>query len=217
MSFNDRAGCGPRVKICGVADPNSLKALIKLRIDAVGFIFFDGSPRAVVGSQVQSWVEDMPPFVSTVGVFVDEKITQVKKMVDLCGLGRVQLHGQEPPEYCAKLPRSRVIKAFRVKEGFTSDMVKPYVPYVSAVMIDSVSAGETFDWSVARRIRDENPDLPVIVAGGISMDNVEEIVEQVDPYAIDVSSGVESSPGVKDPAKVEELLRRIRPSVSNRP
>lgn len=200
---------GPKVKICGVADHQSLREITQLGVDAVGFVFYDASPRAVVGAQVKSWLEDMPPFVQTVGVFVDEKPAQVKKIFDLCGLSYVQLHGQESPEYCAELPKGGVIKAFRVKNGFHPGMIKPYIAHISAVLLDSASSGESFDWSVARQVREAYPETPLILAGGIAADNVDEAVRQVRPYAIDVSSSVESSPGVKDPVKVQDLLRRL--------
>ena len=199
----------PKVKICGVADRQSLRDLMWLGIDAVGFVFYDASPRAVVGAQVKGWLEEMAPFIHTVGVFVDEKPAQVKKVADLCGLSYVQLHGQETPEQCAELPKNRVIKAFRVKKGFDPEKVKPYIPYVAAILLDSPSSGASFDWTVARQVREAYPDLPVILAGGISPDNVEEAVRVVQPYAVDVSSSVEISPGVKDPAKVQDLLHRL--------
>ena len=202
-------GRHPKVKICGVADHDSLRLILRTGIDAVGFVFYDASPRAVVGAQVQGWLEEMPPFVHSVGVFVDEKITQVKKIAEHCRLSFIQLHGQETPEYCASLPKSEVIKAFRVKNGFKPDMIRPFVPHVSAVLLDSAAAGESFDWDVACRVQDAFPDLPVILAGGITPDNVDDAVRQVQPYAIDVSSSVESSPGVKDPRKVQDLLQRL--------
>ncbi len=200
---------GLKVKICGIADHNSLREVARLGVDAVGFVFYEASARAVVGAQVKGWIEELPPFVQAVGIFVDEKITNVKKLSDLCGLSYIQLHGQEPPDYCEKLPKNRVIKAFRVKNGFSPDKVKPYLPHISAVLLDSPSSGETFDWNEACRVRDAFPDVPLILAGGITVDNVEEAVRQVQPYAIDVSSSVETAPGIKDPAKVQDLLQRI--------
>ena len=213
MSRNDRGrflgSAAPKVKICGIADRQSLKEVIGLGVDAIGFVFYDASPRAVVGAQVKGWLEEMPPFIHTVGVFVDEKPAQVKKVADLCGLSYVQLHGQETPEHCAELPRNRVIKAFRVKNGFDPGVVKPYVPHIAAVLLDSSTSGESFEWARARKVRDAFPELPLILAGGITADNVEEAIRQVQPYAIDVSSSVESAPGVKDPSKVLELVQRI--------
>lgn len=198
-----------KVKICGMADLSSLKEVVRLGIDAVGFIFYNASPRAVVGAQVSAWQEVIPPFVHTVGVFVDEKIGQVNNITDHCGLSYIQLHGQEPPEYCGDLPKSKVIKAFRVKKGFDVERIKPYIPYVAAILLDSAKSGEVFDWSIAVRIRDAYPETPLILAGGLTLDNVEEAIRQVQPYAIDVSSSLEVSPGVKDPAKVQDLLNRI--------
>lgn len=212
MSFTGaktKRGYGLKVKICGVADLASLAELVNLGIDAVGFVFYDASPRAVVVSQVREWMEEMPPFVHTVGVFVDEKAPHVKKVLDLCGLDFIQLHGQETPEYCAELPKKRVIKAFRIKNGFGPDKVLPYIPHVSGVLLDSPLSGEICDWGMACRIREAFPELPVILAGGITPDNVEDAVRHVQPYAIDVSSGVEISPGVKSAAKIQDLLHRI--------
>jgi len=213
MPFMGSAGScrsfGPKVKICGVSDRASLKEVARLGVDAVGFIFYDGSPRAVVGAQVKAWIEDMPPFVHAVGVFVDEKASQVKKVAQLCGLSYIQLHGQETPEYCAALPKNRLIKAFRVKNGFGPDKIAPYVPHVGGILLDSAASGEGFDWRVACAIREAFPDMPLILAGGLNVENVEEAIRVVHPYAVDVSSSVETTPGVKDPAKVQELLHRI--------
>lgn len=178
-------------------------------IDAVGFVFYEASPRAVVGAQVKGWIEELPPFVQSVGIFVDAKIGHVKKISELCRLSCVQLHGHESPDYCGELPKASVIKAFRVKNGFSPESVKPYLPCVSAVILDSPSSGEVFDWNVARQVRQAFPDLALILAGGITAENVEDAVRQVRPYAIDISSGVESAPGVKDPAKVQEILHRL--------
>lgn len=199
----------PKVKICGVADVESLRQIVKLGIDAIGFVFYDASPRAVVSAQVKGWIEVIPPFVQTVGVFVDEKPAQIKKVCELCGLAYIQLHGQESPKYCESFPKHRLIKAFRVKNGFEPDRVKEYIPHVSAILLDSSSSGTEFDWNIARHVRDLCSDTPLILAGGITSDNVEEAIRTVQPYAIDVSSGVEAAPGVKDPTKVQELLQRI--------
>ncbi|MBI4178140.1 phosphoribosylanthranilate isomerase [bacterium] len=204
-----KGGHFPKVKICGIADPGSLQEIVKLGIDAVGFVFYSASPRAVTGAQVKGLVEFVPPFVHTVGVFVDEKPAHVKKVCESCSLSYIQLHGAETPEYCEAFPKNRLIKAFRVKPGFDPETVRKYLPRVAAILIDSAESGIEFDWDVARRVRQIAADVPLILAGGLTADNVEEAVRAVQPYAIDVSSGVETAPGVKNAAKVQELLQRL--------
>lgn len=198
-----------KIKICGIADRQSLSDVIRLGADAVGFVFYDASPRAVVGAQVHAWVEEVHPFIHTVGVFVDEKPAQVLKISDLCRLEYVQLHGQEPPEYCADLPRHQVIKAFRVKNGFNINTVKPYVPHIAAILMDSPASGEVFNWGIAREIREAFPDMPMILSGGLSSDNIDEAIREIHPFMVDISSKLEVAPGVKDPVKVTEFLKRV--------
>lgn len=199
----------PKVKICGMAELAGLQEVVKLGIDAVGFVFYDASPRSVVGAQVKGWLESIPPFIHTVGVFVDEKPAHVKKVAELCNLSYIQLHGQESVQYCEEFQRNRLIKAFRVKNGFDPASVKSFLPWVSAILLDSGASGTPFDWNMARRVKDLCPDMPLILAGGITADNVEEAIRIVQPYAIDISSGVETAPGVKDPNKVQDILSRI--------
>ncbi len=158
---------------------------------------------------MRSWMEDLPPFVDSVGVFVDEKVSQVKKISELCRLTCIQLHGHETPDYCSEFPKERVIKAIRIQKGFKPAAIKPYLPYISGILLDSPRSGERFDWNIARLVREAYADLPLILAGGITADTVDEAVRIVQPYAIDVSSSVETSPGVKDPQKVQDLIQRL--------
>lgn len=199
----------PKVKVCGVGNRDSLRVCVEQGVSAVGFIFYDVSPRSVTPAQVKGWVHDLPPFIDAVGVFVGEKPEKISKLIDSCHLAHVQLHGKETPEECQDLPSDRVIKAFRVDKHFSERTVEPYVQSVAAVMLDSPAAGSTFDWMMARRIRDAFPELPMILAGGLNAANVGDAIAQVDPWAVDASSSLEDSPGVKNPDKISAFMRAV--------
>lgn len=199
----------PKVKVCGIGNRDSLRVCVEQGVSAVGFIFYDVSPRAVTPAQVKGWVHDLPPFIDAVGVFVGEKPEKIEKLIESCHLAHVQLHGKETPEECRDLPSDRLIKAFRIDKHFSERTVEPYVRSVSAVMLDSLIAGSTFDWAMARRIRDAFPELPLILAGGLNALNVTDAIAQVDPWAVDASSSLEDSPGVKNPDKVAAFIRAI--------
>ena len=159
---------------------------------------------------VRDIILKLPPLAGTVGVFVDETVERVNKVADYCGLDMVQLHGDESPAFCRKIQR-RVIKAFRVKDFQSIKQMRKYS--VSGFLLDTFSdnlhggTGKTFDWNLvlpAKKIG------PVILAGGLTPSNIRQAVSQARPYGVDVCSGVEKSPGVKDPEKVRAFLTNIR-------
>lgn len=154
-----------------------------------------------------SIIRELPPFVQAVGLFVNSGADFVNGISDLCRIDIVQLHGDEPPEYC-DLIRRRVIKAFRIKDISSLEKVKDY--RVAGILLDAYSphafggTGFSFNWEFAGNVAEFGP---VVLAGGLSPDNVREAIKKVNPYAVDVSSGVEVEPGIKDPGKVNEFIR----------
>jgi len=199
-----------RVKICGITSVEDALQAVDAGADALGFVFHEKSPRFLTPDHAATIVRALPPFVQAVGLFVNTEIAVVNATADLCRLDLVQLHGDEPPEYCAQVNR-RVIKAFRVKDITSLDPVKEY--RVAGYLLDAWSpaayggTGMTFNWELAKAAKEYGP---VILAGGLTPDNVREAVKTVVPYAVDVSGGVEASPGRKDPEKVREFILRAK-------
>lgn len=199
-----------KVKICGITNVEDALMAVTAGTDALGFVFYEPSPRSVFPEQAEAIIRALPPFVQTVGLFVNVDIAIVNATSDQCGLDLVQLHGDEPPEYCGQVNR-RVIKAFRVKDITSLDPLKNY--QVSGYLLDAWSpaayggTGISFNWEMAKVAEKYNP---IILAGGLTPENVRSAVEIVAPYAVDVSSGVEVSPGKKDPDKVREFIRNAK-------
>ena len=199
-----------KVKICGMTQLKDALFAVEQGVDAVGFIFYKKSPRAVTMKTVREIIKKLPPLVETVGVFVNESAERVNKMADYCGLDLVQLHGEESPAFCRKI-RRRVIKAFRVKDLQSIKQLEKFP--VSGFLLDTFSddlhggTGKTFDWNLALPAKKMGP---VILAGGLTPRNILQAVRQVRPYGVDVCSGVEKSPGIKDLEKVRAFLKNIR-------
>lgn len=200
-----------RVKICGMTEAFEVNRAVEDGVDALGFIFVKDSPRSIDPERAKEIIAQLPPFVDAVGVFMNEDPEVVGEIVNYCGLTVVQLHGQEPPEYCQMVP-GRVIKAFQVRADMGPDFLEPYNKVVWAFLLDTYhkemggGTGETFDWSLVDQLR---PGKPLILAGGLNLDNVATAIKQVQPFAVDVNSGIETSPGRKDPEKIAALLRLV--------
>ena len=199
-----------RVKICGITNLEDALMAVEAGADALGFVFFRGSPRYISPEQAAVIIRRLPPFVQTVGLFVNEESATVNSTADRCGLDLVQLHGEESPDYCAAVKR-RVIKAFRVKDASTLDDIMNYS--VAACLLDAWSpaahggTGTTFNWEIAAKAVASHT---IILAGGLTPENVAGAVATVKPYAVDVSSGVESAPGKKDAGQVSRFIRASR-------
>jgi phosphoribosylanthranilate isomerase len=198
-----------RVKICGITNIEDALLAVKLGADALGFIFAE-SPRRVDPETVAGIVSQLPPFVSKVGVFVDEDKEMVAKIAHLCGLDTLQFHGVEPPEYCARF-QEKVIKALRVKNAESLEVLSSYS--VDAFLLDTHvegvpgGTGITFDWSFAVEAKKYGR---IILSGGLNPENVAEAIKLVRPYAVDVSSGVEMRTGKKDPEKLKAFIERVK-------
>jgi len=199
-----------RIKICGNTCLEDALAAVDAGADALGFIFYDKSPRRVSMKAVKDIVAKLPPFVETVGVFVDETVDRVNRVAEHCGLDRVQLHGGESAAYCRKV-RRRVIKVFRVKDDGYLLSLAGY--RVSGYLLDAYQegtpggTGRTFNWDLALAARNHGP---LILAGGLDAGNVAAAIRHVQPYGVDVVSGVESEPGVKDPEKIRAFVQAVR-------
>lgn len=198
-----------KVKICGITNLEDALMATEAGADALGFVFFKGSPRNISPEHAAAIIKRLPPFVQTVGLFVNEELATINATVDLCGLDLVQLHGEETPEFCQAVNR-RVIKAFRVKDITSLGNIKSY--HVAACLLDTWSpdahggTGETFNWEIAATAATSER---IILAGGLTPENVAKAVSHVKPYAVDVSSGVESSPGKKDTVRIQAFIRAV--------
>jgi len=197
-----------RIKICGISDSATAVAAAEAGADAIGLIFAP-SRRRVTAAQAREIAAALPPFVTKVGVFVDEERGRIEELIAACGLGAVQLHGAEPPEFCAGF-RVPVVKAIRVKDASSLEQMTAY--QVDAFLLDTFDAsalggtGRTFDWTLAIQAARTHR---TILSGGMTPVNVVEALTRVVPYGVDVSSGVETD-GRKDHAKIRDFIRRVR-------
>lgn len=197
-----------RIKICGMTRVEDALMAVEAGADAVGLIFWAGSKRAVGVEQAQAITRALPPLISTVGVFVNETPDRVRTVADAVGLSGVQLHGDEVVSDWARFPRP-VLKAMPIEQYATS----PWRTARAAILVDAHDpvtiggTGRTIDWEAARDIA---ATRPLVLAGGLTPDNVAEAVTLVAPWGVDVASGVEQSPGVKDPARVLAFVQAVR-------
>jgi phosphoribosylanthranilate isomerase len=196
-----------RVKICGITELADALAAAEAGADALGFMFFEPSPRYLSIERAAKIIAGLPPFIARVGVFVDAAEEFIQRAINKCGLDTLQFHGQEPPEFCRKFGL-RTIKAFRIQNA---DSLIPLPSYqTEAWLLDSYRTGKPggtgakFSWDLA--IAAKNLGRPIILAGGLTPENVAQAVQQVRPYAVDVSSGVESAPGRKDPQLMHDFI-----------
>ena len=198
-----------KIKICGITNKEDALHAVSLGVDAIGFIFYKNSPRYISPEVAEEISMFLPPFVQTVGVFVNETEAAIEAIVQKCGLDVIQLHGEETPKLCMGLS-CRVIKAIRVKELEDLDIIPSYHGLVSAILLDYKDdvqrggTGKSFDWGLALRAKEY--DIPLVLSGGINEGNIQKAVQLVNPYAIDLSSGVELEPGKKDYNKMESII-----------
>jgi phosphoribosylanthranilate isomerase len=200
-----------KLKICGMTRFEDARIAANLGVDALGFIFYPKSPRFVSAEQAASIISKLPPFISKVGVFVDQDLETVIAIARAAGIDTVQLHGSESPAYCESIPFP-VIKAFSIRPD--SDLSRLSSYNVAGFLLDTWSAemkggtGNTFDWSLA--IRACAMYKSIILAGGLGPTNIAEALDVVKPFAVDVNSGVEISPGVKNPHKMRDVMSVVK-------
>jgi phosphoribosylanthranilate isomerase len=201
------------VKICGITSEEDARVAADAGADAVGFILWPGSPRRVDAATARRIARALPPSVVRVGVFVDAAREELVRASEEAELDLLQLHGSEPPEALADLPR-RVLKAVRVGRDFVPQAALRYEGRASGILLDTDRAGlaggtgEVFDWSLVREVRRKASF--VVLAGGLRPENVKAAIEAVRPDGVDVSSGVEELPGRKDPARVRAFVDAVR-------
>ena len=202
---------GTRVKVCGITRSADARAAARAGVDAIGFVFYSASPRYISAASACILASEIPPFVSTVGLFVNASASDVFNTLNEVRLDYLQFHGEETPEYCAQFGVP-FLKAVRVRADVNLLQYANSYSGAKAILLDAYvegahgGTGQRFDWQL---IPPALP-LPVILSGGLSPNNVTAAIRSVRPWAVDVSSGVEISKGVKDAKKIEEFMRGAR-------
>lgn len=197
-----------KIKICGITNLADAQLAVNLGADALGFVFYPKSPRYIKVREAADICHQLPPFVTKVGVFVNELEYEIEKALSECLLTALQFHGDEPPGFCQKFP-AKSIKAIRVRDESSLKAAAEYD--VDGLLLDTYTeserggTGRTFDWSLAVRAK-ELLGPPIILSGGLTTVNVQEAIRKVRPYAVDVSNGVEREPGKKDPEKLRRFI-----------
>ncbi len=199
-----------RIKICGITRYDDARIAANLGVDALGFIFHPKSPRYIEPFAAREIIRQLPPFVSRVGVFVNTPEATIIEIAHEAGLDTIQLHGDEPPEVADRLPFPAV-KAFSIRPDSDLSILDEYrvAGYLLDTWDESVrgGSGRTFDWRVAERAARLHP---IILAGGLGPTNIREALDFVNPYGVDVNSGVEISPGIKNPAKMKDVITLVK-------
>jgi phosphoribosylanthranilate isomerase len=201
-----------KVKFCGITNDQDAFRAVRLGVDALGFIFAP-SPRQILPDKARRIIHSLPPFVQTVGVFVNEDPDTIRELVQFCGVQWVQLHGDESPKICREL-MPHVIKAFQIKDESSFLGIQGYQGNVRSLLLDTYSkekrggTEKTFDWKLALGCNDYG--MPIILSGGLGPSNVEKAIKTVRPYAVDINSGIEDSPGQKNPILMKRLMETIR-------
>lgn len=199
-----------RVKICGITRPEDALTAVKAGADAIGLVFYGPSPRCVSLEQAQAIAQVIPPFVTITALFVDPTEEEVQKILDSVRIDLIQFHGDENEHFCEQF-NTPYIKAIRVRN--TQDVVANSLRFPSALafLLDSFKpgvpggTGETFDWSLIP----QESQKPIILAGGLTAENIETAIQQVSPFAVDVSGGVEATKGIKDASKIQEFMNEV--------
>jgi len=199
-----------RVKFCGLRHKDDIADAVALGVDALGFVFYEPSSRYVAPKDAATLTRAVPAFLTRVGLFVNENAETIKRISEIARLNLIQYHGEESPEFCDSdgLP---YIKAFRVQQDMDIRGAIDRYPNASGFLLDAYvkgqrgGTGERFDWGLIPRSY-----APIILAGGLTPDNAKDAIEQVAPWALDVSGGIESKPGRKDPDKMARFMDACR-------
>lgn len=205
-----------RIKICGLTNEEDARAAVDCGAAALGFVFAP-SPRQIKKTAAKEIIERIPPWITIVGVFVNESNEKIIQTASFCGLDNIQLHGEESPEQCEELMKNglKVIKVLHPKTEVDLKIIKEYK--VKGIHLDTYDkekaggTGKAFNWDLA--IAAKKYKQPIILAGGLDPDNIAVAIEKVKPYGVDVSSGVEQYPGKKDLVKMEKFIRLVRGTV----
>jgi phosphoribosylanthranilate isomerase len=196
-----------RVKICGITREEDAQLAVQLGASAIGLVLWPGSPRYLGAQRARAIVETLPAHVTAVGVFVNQPLDDVRRAAEIAALGAVQLHGEESLEYAQALLQP-VVKAVPVTSGFDPATLGAWPPEITVLLdahdpVRRGGTGTTIDWSVAARAAVRRP---VLLSGGLTPENVRDAISQVRPFGIDLSSGVERAPGIKDPERLRALF-----------
>ena len=199
-----------RIKICGITNREDALKAAELGADALGFIFYTASRRYIDPEEASKIIKKLPPFITTVGVFVNPSLDEINSVKQKTGIDVVQLHGDESPEFCMMIPH-KLIKAIRIKAKIDRDEVELYP--VQAILFDTHSegnyggTGKSFNWDILRNL---DVSKNIILSGGLTPENVSQALEVVKPYGVDVSTGVEDSPGKKNHMKLREFIEAVK-------
>lgn len=200
-----------RIKICGITRVEDAVAAARAGADAIGLVFHEASPRAVDIQRASLIVRALPPFVTSVGLFVDAEEARIRQVLERVPLDMLQFHGDEPDDFCRRFARP-YLKAVRVRPGVDLDSLAGNWPGASGILLDSYKpgvpggTGETFDWGLIPAQRNWN----LVLAGGLSAGNVREAVDLTQPWAVDVSGGVEAAKGIKDVSKINAFIQEVK-------
>jgi phosphoribosylanthranilate isomerase len=198
-----------RVKVCGITRRQDAEIAIEMGADAIGLVFYEPSPRAVTIAQSKSIIEQLPPFVSVVALFVNAEASFVEQCIEQLPINLLQFHGDESAEFCHQFSLP-YYKAIRMRDNVDLRAVCAEYATANALLVDSFQegvpggTGKTFDWSLVQSI-----PKPIILAGGLTAENVKTAIAQVKPYAVDVSGGVEEQKGIKDPKKIHAFMQEV--------
>ncbi|MDV2991303.1 MAG: N-(5'-phosphoribosyl)anthranilate isomerase [Chroococcidiopsis sp. SAG 2025] len=211
-----------RIKICGITKPEQGKAIASLGATALGFICVPNTPRYVNPTQIRAAIAQLPATVDRIGVFANTTLKDISQIVAATKLTGVQLHGDESPAFCHQLrsllPDVEIVKALRVKNTEALEQAANYITYVDALLLDAYhpqqlgGTGKTLDWNALQQFQ---PSCPWFLSAGLTPDNILAALTQLRPHGIDLSSGVERSPGDKDLDKVARLFEQLRLASAN--
>ncbi len=199
-----------RVKICGIRRLDDALAAVEAGADALGFVFYEKSPRAISARQAADIIAKLPAFVSTVGLFVNASNEQLREVLHSCSLDLLQFHGDETAEFCESVGHP-YLRALRMRDGIDVAAEASRYSGARAILLDSYKpgvpggTGETFDWQKIPTRR----NFPLLLAGGLNSDNVGEAIASCRPWAVDVSGGVELQPGIKSPERIRQLIQAV--------
>ena len=200
-----------RIKICGIKHLDDALKAVECGADAIGLIFVEKSPRYASLTDARVIAESLPPFVTVVGLFMDASEETVREALKVVPLNLLQFHGDESPEFCDQFEMP-YIKVLRMRKNVNVVAFAQEYPNAAGILLDTYhkgvggGTGQSFDWSLIP----EDIPLPLILAGGLNPENVASAVETVKPYAVDVSSGVESEPAIKDHKKIEQFIKEVQ-------
>lgn len=199
-----------RIKICGLTRKQDVQVAVTEGADALGFVLYEPSPRSVSVEQAANLIKSVPAFVTTVALFVDESAQEIHRALTICQFDLLQFHGDESPEFCRQFNRP-YMKAIRVRSANDIDLAVQRYSDAKALLLDAYvenlpgGTGQAFDWRLIPKL-----SIPWVLAGGLNANNVADAINQVHPYAVDISGGVEVSKGIKDSQKIQEFIREVR-------